>query len=107
MARALITVPPNVRRGEVFSVRVLIAHAMETGLRADADGKTLPRDILRRFACRYNGRLVFQAELYPAIAANPYIAFTLLAAESGTLSFQWEGDNGFAQTETTVLNVTA
>jgi hypothetical protein len=59
----------------------------------------LPRDILRRFTCRYNGETVFSAELFPAIAANPYLVSTLLATESGTLEFEWQGDNGFAQVE--------
>jgi len=49
---------------------------------------------------------VCSAELYPAVAANPYLAFTMVATESGTLSFSWEGDNGFAQTESVALTVT-
>lgn len=106
MARALIHAPTTARKGEVIEIRTLIAHPMETGYRAGADGRTLPRDILRRFACRYNGELVFSAELHPAIAANPYLAFHLVALASGTLSFSWEGDNGFAQTENAVITVT-
>ena len=64
---------------------------METGFRADAEGKVLPRDIIRRFTCRYNGELVFSAELFPAVAANPYLAFRRVATESGTLSFDLGG----------------
>ena len=71
MARALIKVPPSARRGEVIEIRALIAHPMETGYRLDATGRPLPRDILRRFSCRYNGELVVGAELHPAVAANP------------------------------------
>jgi len=106
MARALIKVPPSPKRGETIEIRALIAHPMETGYRLDAAGRKLPRDILRRFSCRYNGELVISAELHPAIAANPYFAFSTIAAESGTLTFTWEGDNGFAQTETVLLAVT-
>lgn len=107
MARALISMPASARRGEVIEIRALIGHVMETGYRPGADGQILKRDILRRFVCRYNGEQVFAAELYPAIAANPYLAFFTLATDSGTLSFTWEGDNGFAQTETMALTVTA
>jgi len=106
MARARIEVPASARRGEVIEVRTLIAHPMETGYRNGADGQRLPRDILRRLSCRYNGELVFSAELFPAIAANPYLAFHLLATESGTLAFTWEGDHGFAQTESVPISVT-
>ena len=107
MARALITVPKTARRGEVIEIRALIGHPMETGYRPGADGKVLARDIIRRFVCRYNGAQVFGAELHQAISANPYLAFHTVATESGTLEFRWEGDNGFLQTETAALEVTA
>ncbi|HVE51770.1 MAG TPA: thiosulfate oxidation carrier complex protein SoxZ [Ramlibacter sp.] len=106
MARTLIQVPATARRGEALQVRVTIAHPMETGYRPGADGRVLPRDILRRFACRYNGEVVFSAELAPAIAANPYLAFHVLADASGTLEFEWQGDQGFSQVERRNLQVT-
>jgi sulfur-oxidizing protein SoxZ len=105
MARALINMPASARRGEVIEIRTLIAHPMETGFRPGADGKVLPRNIIRRFTCRYNGEPVFSAEIFPAIAANPYLAFHTVATDSGTLSFTWEGDNGFVQTETMAITV--
>ena len=110
MARTLINIPPTARRGEVVEVRTLIAHAMETGYRPGADGKVVPRDVIRRFSCTYDDgtskELIFSAELFPAVAANPYIAFFLTATSSGTLRFAWEGDNGFTQTEAASIWVT-
>lgn len=106
MARTLIHVPASVLRGEVIEIRTLIAHPMETGFRVGADGQRVPRDLLRRLACRYNGELVFSAELHAAVAANPYVAFHLVVGDSGTLIFTWEGDQGFAQTETVPISVT-
>jgi sulfur-oxidizing protein SoxZ len=105
VARTLITAPRTARRGEVIEIRTLIAHAMETGLRVDALGRKLPRDIIRRFTCLYGDELVFSAELFTAVAANPYLAFSVLATASGTLSLTWEGDNGFVHTETLALTV--
>ncbi|HEY2977337.1 MAG TPA: thiosulfate oxidation carrier complex protein SoxZ, partial [Burkholderiaceae bacterium] len=58
-----------------------------------------------RFSCRYNGEVVFSADLYPAISANPYLAFSVVADGSGSLTFTWEGDNGFAQTESATITV--
>jgi len=106
MARALVTVPATARRGEVIEIRALIGHAMETGYRPGPDGKVLARDIIRKFTCRYNGEQVFAAELHPAIAANPYLAFFTVATASGTFEFTWEGDKGFSQTETARIAVT-
>ncbi len=105
MARALIQIPPSVRKGDSVEVRTLIAHPMETGHRVGADGRPVPRDIVRRLSCRLDGELVFRAEFFPAIAANPYCTFHVLASRSGTLTVSWEGDNGFAQTERAALAV--
>jgi sulfur-oxidizing protein SoxZ len=105
-ARTLINLPKTARRGEVIEVRVTIGHPMETGYRPGADGKRLPRDIIQRFSCRYDGETVFAAELHPAISANPYLAFHTVATQSGTLEFRWEGDNGFSHTERVAISVT-
>ena len=106
MARAIINVPQLVKRGEIIEIRTLIAHPMETGFRVGGDGQKLPRDIIRRLSCRYDGELVFSAEFFPAVAANPYCAFHTVATATGTLTFTWEGDNGFIQSETVAITVT-
>lgn len=106
MARVIINLPASARKGTVIEVSALIAHVMETGFRPGADGRTVPRDIIRSFACRYNGETVFTAELYPAIAANPFVSFCTVATENGTLEFEWKGDNGFSQVERRGLQVT-
>jgi sulfur-oxidizing protein SoxZ len=105
MARTLINAPTTARRGEVIEIRATIGHPMETGFRAGEDGKVLPRNIIQTFSCRYNGELVFSAELFSAVSANPYLAFHTVATDSGTLVLRWEGDNGFAQTESINLTV--
>jgi sulfur-oxidizing protein SoxZ len=97
--RALINVPPKAKRGEVIEIRTLISHIMETGFRHGTNGQTIPRDIITSLTCRYNGEEIFATQLYPAIAANPFVTFNILARESGTLAFTWEGDNGFSMTE--------
>jgi len=106
MARTLINAPTAAKRGEVIEIRATIGHPMETGFRAGEDGKTIARNIIQRFSCRYGGELVFSAELFSAISANPYIAFFTTAVETGTLTLTWEGDKGFTHTETLPLSVT-
>lgn len=81
-------------KGEIVKVRTLIDHQMETGLRHDALGKTIPRDIINKFTCRYNDRAVFSVNLHEAVAENPYFEFFLRATESGRLEFVWEEDGG-------------
>ena len=45
-------------------------------------------------------------DVVSAVSANPYLAFHAVATDSGTLAFTWEGDNGFAQTESVAITVT-
>jgi sulfur-oxidizing protein SoxZ len=105
VASALINVPSRAKRGEVIEIKALISHPMETGYRRTQLGAKIPRDIITLFVCAYNGTEVFRAELHPAIAANPFIVFSTVATESGTLSLSWTGDNGFAVTESAALVV--
>ena len=105
MASALSNVPARARRGEIVEIKALISHPMETGYRRNQLGARIERDIIRLFVCTYNGTEVFRAEFHPAIAANPFVAFSTVATESGTLQFQWTGDNGFSVTESAAITV--
>ena len=103
--RAVVTLPVAVKPGEAFEVRATVAHAMETGYRSDDAGQRLPRDLVRRFECRLDGGLVFAADLFAAVSANPYLSFWMQAARGGELSFAWQGDNGFEHREVRMLVV--
>jgi sulfur-oxidizing protein SoxZ len=98
MARALINVPKAAKRGQVIEIKTLISHIMETGFRRNDVGKPIPRNIITDLVCTYNDEEIFRADLYPAIAANPFITFFTVATESGTIAFKWTGDNGFDET---------
>lgn len=89
-----VQVPRTVGKGEIFPVKALITHAMETGLRRDEQGKVIPRKIVNRFLCRYAGVIVFSADLHESVAANPYLEFYVEATASGLLEFIWEEDGG-------------
>ena len=105
MARVLINFPPRPKRGEIIEIKTLIQHPMETGYRLDSKGAVIPRDIISRFTCAYNGDEVFRAELFPAISANPFIAFSTVATETGDLVFTWIDDNGQIQSEIRQITV--
>jgi sulfur-oxidizing protein SoxZ len=105
MARALINVPQKATRGQVIEIKTLISHIMETGFRHDNVGKPIPRNIITSFVARYNGEEIFRADLFPAIAANPFVSFHTVATESGTIEFEWTGDNGFHETGSAKITV--
>lgn len=104
MAKPLINVPAQAKRGDVIEIKTLVLHPMETGYRHGLQGP-IPRDIIHRFTCTYNGEEVFRADLFPAIAANPFLSFFTVATESGTIAFTWTDDRGTTQTETVQISV--
>jgi sulfur-oxidizing protein SoxZ len=105
MAKALIRVPAEARKGEVIEIKTLISHPMETGQRRDNMGRPIPRHIIHRFVCTYNEEEVFRADLFPAVAANPFLTFFTVATDSGELVFRWTDDDGTTQTETARIAV--
>jgi sulfur-oxidizing protein SoxZ len=105
MASALVNVPPRAKRGEIIEIKTLMSHIMETGYRRTAAGGIIPRDIITSFTCRYNGAEIFRADLFPAIAANPFITFFAVATESGKFDFEWIGDDGFSETASASITV--
>jgi sulfur-oxidizing protein SoxZ len=105
-ANVRIDVPASARRGDIIEIKTLVAHGMETGFRRTHLGVPIPRDIITTFVCLYNGIEVFRAELHPSVSANPYLQFTTVATESGTLEFKWSGDNGFSAAQAAQISVT-
>jgi sulfur-oxidizing protein SoxZ len=101
-----VRVPSTVAKGEIFEIKALITHPMETGLRRDSTGKVIPRKIINAFSCRYNGELVFSVDLHEAVAANPYLEFYARAQDSGTLEFTWNEDGGAVYSARQSLTVT-
>ena len=89
-----IRLPKRAKKGEIIQIRALFSHPMESGLRRDADGKLIPRKIVNRFVCTFNGRPVFSCTLEPGVAANPYLQFSARVEESGTFRFAWTDDDG-------------
>lgn len=106
MVRVLINVPKQVTAGVPFDVKVLISHPMESGQRRDQFGQVIPRDIINHFVCTLDGEIVLDADLFPAIAANPFLSFSAIAEKSGVLALTFTDDHGVTQTETAAITVT-
>ncbi|MEM8492133.1 MAG: thiosulfate oxidation carrier complex protein SoxZ [Pseudomonadota bacterium] len=106
MWKVRIAVPKTAVAGEVLTVKTLITHPMETGFRRDTSGQRIPRNILSLFECTLDEQPLFRATFHPAIAANPYLSFRLVAERSGTLTFRWEDQQGKEAKATHYLEVT-
>lgn len=92
--RPRVRVQKQARKGEIVEIKTLISHPMESGQRKNAAGQLIPRKIINRFACEFNGKPVFACALETGIAANPFLQFSARVEESGTFRFIWVDDDG-------------
>ena len=100
-----VQVPPAVKKGEVFEVKVLVQHPMETGYRRDLNGQSIPTNIVDKLVCSLGDRVVFRAEFGTGISANPYVQFFAVADASGELVVEWSDDRGARGRATAMVNV--
>ena len=105
MTRPRVRLPEIAKVGDVIEIRTLISHVMETGQRKESDGKPIPRFIINSFTATFAGAEVFKAELYPGIAANPYLSFHMRVPGPGEFEFTWTDDKGGKVSEKVRLNV--
>ena len=90
-----VKVPKKAKAGDVITIKTLISHKMESGQRKDKKtGEPIPRKIINNFKAEFNGKLVFESVIEPAVSANPYIQFKMKVPESGDLMFTWTDDDG-------------
>lgn len=82
------------KKGEIITVKAMIMHPMETGMRKRADGTLIPRNIVTGFACTLNGNPVLAWKPDTAVAVNPYLEFKFRAVESGDLRMAWTDEQG-------------
>ncbi len=92
--RPRIRVPKTAAAGEIVTIKTLINHEMETGLRRDGDGKIIPRSIINRFTCDFNGVNVLDVAIEPTVSANPFFEFDAKVDVSGEFKLTWYDDNG-------------
>jgi sulfur-oxidizing protein SoxZ len=90
-----VKVPKKASKGDVITIKTLISHPMESGQRKDKKtGELIPRQIINKFTCEYNGQVVFSCDLDPAVSANPYLEFSAKVDDAGTFKFTWVDDDG-------------
>lgn len=81
--------------GDKATVRVLMAHEMETGQRKDTEGKTIPAWFIQEVTASLNGKQIFAAEWGPAVSKNPFLQFTIKGAKAGDkLTVNWKDNRG-------------
>jgi len=95
-----VKVPKKAAAGDVITIKTLISHPMESGQRKDDDGNLIPRSIINRFTCDFNGQNVIDVTMEPAMSTNPYFEFDATVPEAGDFKFTWYDDDGSVYEET-------
>ncbi len=86
--------------GSSATVRVLMAHEMETGQRKDAAGKVIPAWFIQDVSASHNGKPVLSAQWGPAVSKNPFLQFNVKGAKAGDkVSVSWTDNKGEKRTD--------
>ena len=81
--------------GDKATVRVLMAHEMETGQRKDAAGKIIPAWFIQEVSAQVNGKTVLTAQWGPSVAKNPFLQFVVKGAKAGDkIGVSWVDNRG-------------
>lgn len=85
--------------GDVATVKALIPHPMETGLRKDPiTDEWVPMHFIHHVVATHNGRPVLDAQWSRSVSKNPFLEFRVRGAKSGdTIAIVWEDNRGATQ----------
>jgi len=80
----------------VATVKCLISHPMETGLRKDKKtGKAIPAHFIQEVTCEHSGKTVLSAQWNSSISKNPFLSFKFSGARAGdTIKISWVDNMG-------------
>ena len=82
------------------TVRVLMAHEMETGYRKDATGKLVPPWFIQDVTAQLNGKTVLTAQWGPSVAKNPFLQFKIKGGKAGDkITITWKDNHGETRTD--------
>ena len=91
--------------GGVVTVKALMKHPMETGLRKNKKtGKMIPAHHITEVTCEANGTTVMTAFWSGAVSKNPYLSFKFTGGNAGdTLKVSWVDNQGGSETAETKI----
>ena len=86
--------------GDKATVRVLMSHEMETGMRKDSSGKSIPAWFIQEVTAAHNGKPVMRAEWGPSVSKNPFLQFSVKGAKAGDkITVTWTDNKGGKRTD--------
>ena len=82
--------------GDTTTVKCLMTHPMETGLRKDSKtGEMIPAHFINEVMAESGGKMVMMANWSGGISKNPYLSFRFTGAAAGdTVKLSWVDNKG-------------
>ena len=83
-------------KGGVTTVKALMTHPMETGLRKDKKtGNMIPAHFISNVTAKHNGKEVLSAEWGGSVSKNPYLSFKFEGGSQGDeIEISWVDNKG-------------
>ena len=80
----------------VTTVKALMTHPMETGLRKDKKtGEMIPAHFIQNVSAKHNGKEVLTAQWGGAVSKNPYLSFKFNGGANGDkVEISWVDNKG-------------
>ena len=91
--------------GNKVTVRVLVSHEMESGMRKAADGNLVPAHYIQTVNAVHNGKTVMSAQWGPAVSKNPFIQFMFTGGKAGDkIAVTWVDNKGDKRTDEATIS---
>ena len=92
--------------GGKASIKAIIFHPMETGLRKDKKtGKIIPGHYITEVNCEHNGKNVLTCLWGPGVSKNPFLAFSFNGGKKGDdFTVSWTDNKGESGKQTVKIS---
>lgn len=82
-------------KGDITSITAIVSHPMETGMRKDDAGKTVPAHFIQVLTVELNGKKVMESHLNTAVSTNPVFNFKIKGGKIGDkIVVSWTDNTG-------------
>ncbi|MGQ9660291.1 MAG: thiosulfate oxidation carrier complex protein SoxZ [Thermochromatium sp.] len=88
--------------GDETTVKCLMSHPMETGLRKDSKtNELIPAHFIQEVVCKVKGGVVMKASWSGGVSKNPYLSFKFKGGAVGDeIEVAWTDNKGESQRQT-------
>ena len=92
--------------GGITTVKSLMSHPMETGLRKDkTTGELVPAHFIQEVVAELNGKAVMTCYWGGAVSKNPYLSFKIKGGAAGDeVKLTWTDNKGDSDSQTAKIS---